>query len=81
MRARHLLVWCAKRALDAAVAPPTPHRTNGNEKSKGEDRTEQGDRLVKEIMEEFMANLGKGAIDTNVFAPGVSCFSNDWTWD
>jgi len=77
LRARHLLVFCAKRALDAAIATPPLNRAKGKEKSKDEVRTQEGDRLVKEIMEEFLANLGKGGIDTNVFAPGVSALSTE----
>ncbi|EIW68470.1 hypothetical protein TREMEDRAFT_63637 [Tremella mesenterica DSM 1558] len=61
IRARHLLVYCSKRATDDEL----------EKKGKGKQRdmgTEEGDKLVREIMEEFMMTLGKGGIDTNVFA-------------
>lgn len=66
IRARHLLVWCAKRAADDALAPPSG-RVKGKEKIREELRTDEGDQLIREIMEDFLAKLGKGTIDTNVF--------------
>jgi hypothetical protein len=37
-------------------------------------RADAGDGLVKEIMEEFIANLGKGLVDTNIFSqPVIQC--------
>jgi kinetochore protein Mis13/DSN1 len=75
IRARHLLAWCAKRALDESVAPTRgPSKAKSKDKAKSEVRTDEGDRLVKEIMEEFMANLGKGLVDTNIFSqPVIQC--------
>jgi kinetochore protein Mis13/DSN1 len=75
IRARHLLVWCAKRALDESVAPTSgPSKGTSKDKTKSEVRADEGDRLVKEIMEEFMANLGKGLVDTNIFSqPVIQC--------
>ncbi len=58
--------------MDEALVPPSSSRNKGKARSKDELRTEEGDLVIKDIMEEFMANLGKGAIDTNVFASGVS---------
>lgn len=73
IRARHLLVYCAKRALDESVPPATDElKGKSRDKAKGGVRTDEGDRLVKEIMEEVMANLGKGLIDTNIFSQPVS---------
>jgi hypothetical protein len=73
IRARHLLVYCAKRALDESVPPATDAlKGKSKDKAKGGVRTDEGDRLVKEIMEEVMANLGKGLIDTNIFSQPVS---------
>ncbi|ORY35684.1 Mis12-Mtw1 protein family-domain-containing protein [Naematelia encephala] len=72
IRARHLLVWCAKRATDSALLAEgsSADRIKGKSKTKTEGpRTEEGDRLVKDIMEDLMGNLGKGNIDTNVFGP------------
>lgn len=73
-RARHLLVWCAKRAVDAALQPvasSSKSKAKEKERVREELRTEEGDRLVKEVMDEFMSTLGKGRIDTNVFAQVV----------
>lgn len=73
IRARHLLVWCAKRALDANVAPTSgPSKGKRKDKAKNEVRTDEGDRLVKEIREEFIADLSMGLIDTNIFSQPVS---------
>ncbi|CAD6568451.1 MAG: hypothetical protein TREMPRED_004543 [Tremellales sp. Tagirdzhanova-0007] len=55
---------------EITIAPSSSGRPKGKDKIQDAARTEEGDRLVKEIMEEFMVNLGKGAIDTNVFASG-----------
>jgi hypothetical protein len=66
-------VYCAKRALDESVPPATDAlKGKSRDKAKGGLRTDEGDRLVKEIMEEVMANLGKGLIDTNIFSQPVS---------
>ena len=64
IRARHLIAWCAKRAVDA--------ETSKKGKSKGKDRTDNGDRILNEIMDEFITSLGRGQVDTNVFADIVS---------
>ena len=64
IRTRHLIAWCAKRAGDAAL----------DRKGKGrEDTTPDGDHLVKEIIEDLVASLGKGEVDTNVYSQVVSC--------
>lgn len=60
IRARHLIAWCAKRAVDA--------ETSKKGKSKAKDRTDDGDRILNEIMDEFITGLGRGQVDTNVFA-------------
>ena len=49
--------------------PSTPKK---KEKARDDIRTDEGDRLVREIMDEFMTSLGKGIIDTNVFGGPVS---------
>lgn len=63
IRARHLIAWCAKRAVDA--------ETGKKNRSKGKERTDDGDRIINEIMEEFITSLGRGEVDTNVFAQVV----------
>lgn len=84
IRARHLLIWCTKRATDAALAPPAKSKSKG----KGRDetpRTEEGDKLLKDIMDDLMAKLGKGVVDTNIFQQGVSrpifSFLSAQLWD
>ena len=64
IRARHLIAWCAQRAVDA--------ETGKKSWSKGKERSDEGDRIVNEIMEEFITSLGRGEVDTNVFASVVS---------
>lgn len=64
IRARHLIAWCAKRAADA--------ETGEKSRTKGKDRTSDGDRIVREIMEEVVMSLGMGSVDTNVFAKVAS---------
>jgi kinetochore protein Mis13/DSN1 len=56
IRAKHLLVWCAKRA----------------EIQRSKNDTALGDRLCREIMDSLAGLLGAGGIDTNVFANAVS---------
>jgi kinetochore protein Mis13/DSN1 len=75
IRARHLLVYCAKRALDESVpsmSGPDKGKSKGKDKARGGARTEEEHNLVKEIMEEFIAHLGKGLVDTNIFFQPVS---------
>ena len=53
-----------------------PSDGKAKEKAKAKDdkeetRTVEGDKMVQEVMEELMANLGKGMVDTNIFAPAV----------
>jgi kinetochore protein Mis13/DSN1 len=74
IRCRHLLVFCAKRAADEHIATG---KVKGKSKEKAKsryqgERTDEGDRLVKEIMDSFLSGLGKGEVETNVFASGVS---------
>jgi kinetochore protein Mis13/DSN1 len=72
------MVWCAKRATDAALAPALSSQSKGKGKEKahgsaaGGVRTEEGDKMVRDIMDEFMGNLSRGLIDTNVFGSQVS---------
>ena len=74
IRARHLIVWCAKRAADAEIGAKGKGKAKDRTLSSGVN-TEEGDRLVKEIMEEFIASMGRGTVDTNVFAGGVGGFA------
>lgn len=60
-------MYCAKRTADMSVAPVSS-KSKRKAKATDEVRTDEGDRLVSEIMEQFMSNLGKGLIETNVFA-------------
>ncbi|ORX38323.1 Mis12-Mtw1 protein family-domain-containing protein [Kockovaella imperatae] len=66
IRARHLIAWCGKRAGDAEIAARLKKKRSGD--SSSEQRTEDGDRILEGILEDFGLALGKGAIDTNVFA-------------
>lgn len=60
IRARHLLVFCAKRAADAEMKDKGKKRAVGS--------TQEGDEIVDAIMAEFITTLAKGGVDTNVFA-------------
>jgi kinetochore protein Mis13/DSN1 len=72
IRARHLMVWCAKRAAESHLEPSSSKsKGKGKDKSGETIRTVEGDKLIASIMEEFAGNLGKGLIDTNVFANEV----------
>jgi hypothetical protein len=68
------MVWCAKRATDNALVPPKSSKGKGREKGLLPDiaRTDEGDQLVKDIMGDFLGNLSRGSIDTNVFGREVS---------
>lgn len=70
-RAKHLMIWCGQRATDAALQPIDNKKSS---KGKGKDetpRTAEGDQLLKQIMDDFLANLGKGIVQTNVLSSGV----------
>lgn len=68
IRARHMIAWTARRAAD--------EETGKKSKTKGKERTSEGDRLINEIMEEVVMSLAKGNVDTNVFANIVSYLWN-----
>lgn len=72
VRAKHLIVWCAKRAADAECSSKDLKAKGTERRSAGVTRTTEGDRLVKEIMDDFLAKLGSGKVDTNVFGQAVS---------
>jgi kinetochore protein Mis13/DSN1 len=65
IKARWLISWCAKRALDEQLA----------NSSKGKAKAEQSeeiDRLLSDVVEDFVSNVAKGNVDTNVFGERVS---------
>jgi kinetochore protein Mis13/DSN1 len=64
VRAKHLLVFCAKRATDTKLAQAASTSSKGKER---EPVAVEADRMTKDIMDEFMASMGKGKIPTNVF--------------
>ncbi|WRT68606.1 uncharacterized protein IL334_005584 [Kwoniella shivajii] len=74
IKARMLLVWCAIRALDESLK--TPSSSSRKDKGKGkakpeEGRTDEGDKMLKEIMDEFVREMNRGGVDTSVFGlPG-----------
>lgn len=77
IRARHLLVYCADRAFKANIDPP-PSKSKGKTRKSDGARTDEGDKLMRDIMTEFLSGLGMGSVDTNVFASGVSiCLPSD----
>jgi kinetochore protein Mis13/DSN1 len=74
IRVRHLLIWCTQRATDAALLP-VAESSKSRSKSKVIDetpRTAEGDRLLKDIMDDLLANFAKGGVDTNIFQKAVS---------
>jgi hypothetical protein len=54
------------------MSGPDKGKSKGKDKARGGARTEEEHNLVKEIMEEFIAHLGKGLVDTNIFFQPVS---------
>ena len=61
IKARWLISWCARRALDEHT---------GIDSSKGKQRateTSEVDKLLGDIVGAFVANVAKGNVDTNVF--------------
>lgn len=68
VRARHLLVFCFDRATKAELEVK---RSRSKSRKLDSARTEEGDRLLQEIMADFSRSLGQAEIDTNVFALGV----------
>jgi kinetochore protein Mis13/DSN1 len=73
IRARHLLVFCVERAARAELEPPK----SKSKKTRKTDtaRTEEGDKLLSAIMDDFSKHLGQAGIDTNVFGSGVGLSS------
>ena len=72
IRARHLLVYCFDRAAKTELEPPKKPKSK-TRKTDGA-RTDEGDRILQDIMAEFSRSLGQGEIETNVFGSGVSPF-------
>ncbi|WWC71366.1 uncharacterized protein I206_105321 [Kwoniella pini CBS 10737] len=73
IKARMLLVWCANRAMEESLrVPSSSKRDKGKGRAKSEDgRTEEGDKMLKEIMDEFVREMNRGGVDTSVFGvPG-----------
>ncbi|WVQ72045.1 hypothetical protein IAR50_001589 [Cryptococcus sp. DSM 104548] len=66
-RARILITWCANRATREAVRPKSSS-SKGKEKETDIGRTEEGDRILKEIMDDFHHKMSKGAVETNTFS-------------
>ncbi|WWD19246.1 hypothetical protein CI109_103704 [Kwoniella shandongensis] len=64
IKARMLLVWCANRAVDEALKPvkSSSSRSKGKEK---EVRSDEGDKMIREIMDEFVQKMNRGAVDTS----------------
>nr|XP_018261691.1 uncharacterized protein I303_06132 [Kwoniella dejecticola CBS 10117]OBR83849.1 hypothetical protein I303_06132 [Kwoniella dejecticola CBS 10117] len=73
IKARMLLVWCANRAMEESLKIPSSSR---KDKGKGKatlppGRSEEGDKLLREIMDEFVREMNRGGVDTSVFGvPG-----------
>ncbi|KAL1405778.1 hypothetical protein Q8F55_007451 [Vanrija albida] len=59
IKARWLISWCAKRAMDE-------HMAEGKGKRRAADADEV-DKLLGDVMDDFVSNLAKGNVDTNVF--------------
>ncbi|WVQ95141.1 hypothetical protein IAU59_002235 [Kwoniella sp. CBS 9459] len=73
IKARMLLVWCANRAVEDALKPSSRRdKGKGKEEPRREEgTTEEGDAMLKNIMDEFVRDLNRGAVDTSVFGlPG-----------
>ncbi|OXG19115.1 kinetochore protein Mis13/DSN1 [Cryptococcus neoformans Ze90-1] len=69
IKTRMLLVWCTNRAIDENLK-----RSSAIRKGKGKQKevmTEEGDRMLREVMEEFVQGMNRGSVDTNTYAlPG-----------
>lgn len=67
-------MYCSKRALDLHTEEAAKKNSSSSSKSKSKEikRTAEGDRIVNEVMEAFMSGLGRGDVDTNIFATPVS---------
>jgi kinetochore protein Mis13/DSN1 len=69
LRAKHLLLFCVDRAAKKELAP-TP---NSKTKTRKTDtaRTEEGDRLLSDIIADFSRGLGLGEIALDFYSSGV----------
>jgi kinetochore protein Mis13/DSN1 len=71
VRARHLLFFCLDRATKLELEPPKSKSKSSKTRKLDTPRTEEGDRLLQDIMADFSRNLGAAKIETNVFGSGV----------
>lgn len=70
IKTRMLLVWCTNRAIDENLK-----RSSAIRKGKGKQKevmTEEGDRMLREVMEEFVQGMNRGSVDTNTYALPVN---------
>ncbi|KIY35999.1 kinetochore protein Mis13/DSN1 [Cryptococcus gattii E566] len=74
IKTRMLLVWCTNRAIDENLK-----KSSASRKGKGKQKevmTEEGDRMLKEVMEEFVQSMNRGSVDTSTYAlPGQETVS------
>ncbi|KAL7422363.1 hypothetical protein Q5752_003009 [Cryptotrichosporon argae] len=69
VKARYLIAWVAKRALDAQTASSTSQAAAS---SSSGTRTAEGANLFGQIVDDFIGGLAKGRVDTNTFPqPGM----------
>lgn len=75
LRARHLVLWCLKRAMDADHATSQDiqkrderRRLKGKGKAKELPTTRQGDELVAAIMNDVLRGAAKGEIEDSIYA-------------
>jgi len=69
LRAKHLLLFCVDRAAKKELAPISKSKT----KTRKTDttRTEEGDKLLADIIADFSRGLGLGEIALDFYSPGV----------
>jgi hypothetical protein len=70
-------VYCFDRAAKSELEP-IPVKSKSKTRKTDGSRTDEGDRLLQEIMAEFSRSLGQGEIETNVFGSGVSFFAQNF---
>lgn len=63
IKARWLISWCAKRAMDEHLG-----NSKGKQRAKEPDEV---DKLLSDIIDDFVGAIAKGSVDTNVFGAPV----------
>jgi kinetochore protein Mis13/DSN1 len=69
LRAKHLLLFCVDRAATKELASISKSKTKTRKTDTA--RTEEGDKLLADIIADFSRGLGLGEIGLDFYSSGV----------